>query len=44
MGELLDHIAAAAGSPRTHQINPGVRNRILILDVERIPGITEQTW
>ena len=42
MTGLGDHIAA--GSPRTHQINPGVRNRILILDVERIPGITEQTW
>lgn len=25
-------------------IAPGVRNRILILDVERLPGITEQYW
>ena len=25
-------------------INPSVRNRILILDVERLPGITEQHW
>lgn len=25
-------------------INPGVRNRILILDVERLPGLTEQRW
>lgn len=23
---------------------PGVRNRILILDVERLPGITQQSW
>jgi hypothetical protein len=26
------------------QIASGVRNRILILDVERLPGITEQYW
>lgn len=25
-------------------INPAVRNRILILDVERLPGITQQSW
>lgn len=25
-------------------IAPGVRNRILILDVERLPGITKQYW
>jgi hypothetical protein len=25
-------------------IAEGVRNRILILDVERLPGLTEQTW
>jgi len=25
-------------------INPAVRNRILILDVERLPGITQQHW
>lgn len=25
-------------------INPAVRNRILILDVERLPGITHQRW
>lgn len=28
----------------THTINPGVRNRILILDVERLDGITQQHW
>ena len=26
------------------QIAPQVRNRILILDVERLPGITQQSW
>lgn len=25
-------------------INPGVTNKILLLDVERLPGITEQFW
>lgn len=25
-------------------IAPSVRNRILILDVERLPGITQQMW
>lgn len=30
--------------PRVARINPAVRNRILILDVERLPGITQQTW
>lgn len=32
---------------RVAQVNrmaEGVRNRILILDVERVPGITQQTW
>ncbi len=28
----------------TVPINPTVRNRILVLDVERLPGITEQRW
>ena len=28
----------------TAKINRAVRNRILILDVERLPGITEQSW
>lgn len=28
----------------THAINPAARNRILILDVERLPGITQQSW
>jgi hypothetical protein len=28
----------------TTPIAEGVRNRILILDVERLPGITQQTW
>lgn len=27
-----------------HLISPDVRNRILILDVERLPGITKQYW
>ena len=27
---------------RVKKIAPGVRNRILILDVERLPGITQQ--
>ncbi len=29
---------------KTHAIAPGVRNRILILDVERLPGLTTQAW
>ena len=29
---------------RLHEIRSGVTNRILILDVERLPGITKQTW
>lgn len=29
---------------RLHAIRPNVRNRILILDVERLPGITKQYW
>ena len=29
---------------KTHAINERVRNRILILDVERLPGLTEQAW
>lgn len=35
---LAERVAA------TKQIAPGVRNRILILDVERLPGITQQRW
>jgi hypothetical protein len=35
---------ASAVEARTFKINPGVRNRILILDVERLPGITQQPW
>lgn len=35
-------IAELAASVKT--IAPGVRNRILILDVERLPGITQQMW
>jgi hypothetical protein len=31
-------------APRTHKINPAVRNRILILDVERLPGLSQQSW
>lgn len=27
-----------------HKLNPAVRNRILILDVERVSGITQQAW
>lgn len=29
---------------KTSQLAPAVRNRILILDVERLPGITQQSW
>ena len=29
---------------RLHQLREGVRNKILILDVERLPGITTQYW
>lgn len=29
---------------RIAPINPAVRNRILVLDVERLPGLTQQTW
>ena len=29
---------------RVSTIAPGVRNRILILDVERLPGLTQQSW
>ena len=29
---------------KTHTIAPGVRNRILVLDVERLPGLTTQSW
>lgn len=29
---------------RVTTMAPGVRNRILILDVERLPGITQQSW
>lgn len=29
---------------RLHAIRDGVRNKILILDVERLPGITKQFW
>lgn len=36
---LAERVQAA-----TTQIAPGVRNRILILDVERLPGITQQSW
>lgn len=39
MGDL-----AAAIKAKTHQINPAVRNRILILDVERLDGITVQHY
>lgn len=35
---------AAQLDARVKTIAPGVRNRILILDVERLPGITEQSW
>jgi hypothetical protein len=35
---LADRLAAAT------PIVKGVRNRILILDVERLPGITQQSW
>ena len=37
---LADRLEAA----QVKTIAPGVRNRILILDVERLPGITQQSW
>lgn len=33
-----------AGKLQQHRIAEGVRNKILILDVERLPGITHQMW
>src|SRR5690606_25218302 len=36
--------ARDAGPPRTHGIRPEVTTRILILDVERLDGITQQHW
>jgi hypothetical protein len=36
--------ALEATPPKVHTINPEVRNRILILDVERLDGITQQHW
>lgn len=33
-----------ASIAEVHKINPAVRNRILILDVERLPGLTQQSW
>lgn len=35
---------AAAVEAKVHKINPAVRNRILILDVERLDGITQQHY
>jgi hypothetical protein len=35
---------AAQLAATTTPIAPGVRNRILVLDVERLPGITQQSW
>lgn len=35
---------ADAVASRTVPIAEGVRNRILILDVERLPGLTQQSW
>ena len=29
---------------RLTRLSPGVNNRILVLDVERLPGMTQQTW
>ncbi len=37
-------LEAAVEAARTVPITPGVRNRILILDVERLDGITQQHW
>ena len=36
--------ALEATPPKVHTINPEVRNQILILDVERLDGITQQHW
>ena len=41
MSSLADNLAAG---PMGVQIDPGVRNRILILDVERLDGITQQHY
>jgi hypothetical protein len=37
-------LTAVVAAAKTTPIADGVRNRILILDVERLPGITEQRW
>ena len=37
-------LAARVEAAQVKTIAPGVRNRILILDVERLPGITQQSW
>ena len=37
-------LAELAATPRVAKIAEGARNRILILDVERLPGITQQSW
>ena len=34
----------AAALAKVTKAAPEVRNRILILDVERLPGITQQSW
>jgi hypothetical protein len=39
MSALAEKIATSVKT-----IAPGVRNRILILDVERLPGLTQQAW
>lgn len=36
--------ALTDAAPRVHKAAPEVRNRILVLDVERLPGITQQRW
>jgi hypothetical protein len=43
MSSLAEHVAAQHSS-RVHRIREGVTTRILILDVERLDGITQQHW
>jgi hypothetical protein len=42
--QVLRMSLSSAVEAAVTQINPAVRNRILILDVERLPGLTQQSW
>jgi hypothetical protein len=37
-------LTAAIERAKVTTINPAVRNRILVLDVERLPGLSQQAW